>query len=103
MSNSLYVDFDGLEGDIRMLENWKKGFDGLNTSINNQITEMNNLWVGEDYNSMKANIQKELTKITGPEGLIQNFVRDRIAEIERKKGNYVAIQRSNVNRWEELS
>ena len=98
-SNSLYVNFDGLEKNIEELRNWQKEFDGLNSRINAKIDEMNNVWKGQDYNAMKYNIESELKKITGPEGMIQSFVNNRIKDIEQKKGNYAAIQKSNANYW----
>lgn len=100
MSNSLYVDFDGLENNIGELQNWQKEFNDLNSRINATIDEMNNVWQGDDYNAMKTSIESELKKITGPEGMIQTFVSDRIRDIEQKKGNYAAIQNSNANYWE---
>lgn len=99
MSDSLYVDFDGLEVNIRELENWKKEFDELNTRINAKIDELNEVWKGSDYDAMKANIESELRKITGPDGMIQTFVKNSINSINEKRSNYVAIQKSNESFW----
>ena len=96
---SLYVDLEKLEENIGELKSWQSGFDELNTTINGKVDELNNLWQGEDYDAMRNNIQTELRKITGPDGLIQKFVRDQTASIEEKKGNYTAIQNSNANYW----
>ena len=99
MNNGLYVNFEGLESNIEELKNWKTEFDELNSRINAKIEEMNNVWQGEDYNAMRTNVELELKKITGPDGMIQNFVNNRIKDIEGKKGNYTAIQDSNANYW----
>ncbi len=96
---SLYVDFEKLEENIGELKSWQSGFNELNTSINGKVDELNNLWQGEDYEAMRNNIHSELEKITGPEGLIQKFVKDQISTIEEKKGNYAAIQNNNANLW----
>ena len=98
MSN-LYVDFDGLESNIGELKSWQSEFNELNSRINAKIVELNNVWQGVDYNAMRASIESELKKITGPDGMIQTFVNDRIKDIEQKKGNYAAIQQSNANYW----
>ena len=99
MSNSLYVNFNGLDENIKEIENWKESFDNLNSRINGKIDELNTVWQGEDYNAMRTSIKTELNKITGPDGLIQSFVKDSIKEINQKKENYTAIQKSNANYW----
>ena len=99
MNDSLYVDFDGLEGNVHELEIWKNEFDELNTRINAKIDELNSVWQGADYDAMKANIESELRKITGPEGMIQSFVKNSISSINEKRSNYVAIQKSNASFW----
>ena len=97
--DSLYVDFDGLENNINELKQWKEEFNELNGRINAKIIEVNNVWQGKDYESMRNSISEELKKISGPDGLIQTFVNNSINDLERKRGNYAAIQNSNANYW----
>ena len=100
MNNSLYVDFDGLENNINELKHWKEEFNELNGRINEKVNELNNVWQGKDYEAMRNSVTEELKKISGPDGLIQNFIANSIRDLEQKRGNYAAIQNSNANYWE---
>ena len=60
--DSLYVDFDGLENNINELKQWKEEFNELNGRINAKIIEVNNVWQGKDYESMRNSISEELKK-----------------------------------------
>ncbi len=99
MNNSLYVDPEGLEENVRELDNWLKQFNELHNQINGKIDDLNTVWKGADYDAMKASIQTELNNIIGENGLIQSFVRECIDDVNNKKGEYVAIQNSNTNYW----
>lgn len=96
---NLYVDFDGLEENIGELKRWKEEFNILNDRINVKLEELNSVWQGKDYDTMKNTITQELKKITGSDGMIQTFVNNSINDLERKRGNYAAIQDSNANYW----
>ena len=99
MSNSLYVDPEGLEENVRQLESWLRQFDDLHNQINSKVDDLNTVWKGVDYDAMKASIQTDLNNIIGKNGLIQSFVRECINDVNNKKGEYVAIQNSNTNYW----
>ncbi len=98
--DSLYVDFDGLENNINELKHWKEEFNELNERINAKLVDLNTVWQGKDYESMRNSISEELKKISGPDGLIQSFITNSINDLEQKKGNYASIQNSNASYWE---
>ena len=102
MGNSLYVDFNGLEQNLNELEKWKEEFDDLNSRIKLKVEDFNNVWRGEDYEAMRNSISNELNKISGPDGLIQNFVNESINDLNNKIGRYADIQKNNANYWEKL-
>ena len=102
MGSNLYVDFDGLERNIQELKDWKTSFDELNNRVKLKVEEMNSVWRGSDYDSMRNTITRELNKISGPDGMIQSFINESISDLNAKLGRYENIQKNNASYWENV-
>jgi hypothetical protein len=97
--DELYVNYDGLDNNIEELRLWKKGFNEIHNEFVNKLDEMNQNWSGIDYENMKNSLKTELNKITGEDGKIQTFVRERTEELKERKADYKNIQSRNASYW----
>ncbi len=97
--DELYVNYDGLDNNIEELRLWKEGFNEIHNEFVNKLDEMNQNWSGIDYENMKNSLKTELNKITGEDGKIQTFVRERTEELKERKADYKNIQSRNASYW----
>ena len=97
--SELYVNYSGLDNNIEELEVWKEEFNALHDEFVAKLSEMNNYWRGSDYDKMKASVLSELSKITGPEGKIQEFINESTNDLKNKKNEYANIQNKNASYW----